>query len=59
MKNPIPRCNFFATPVDADSLMEYVAQFNGSERAVAMTAAMMAMNLAHKMVEELHVSEQV
>ena len=59
MKNPIPRCNFFATPVDADALMEYIGSMTGPERAVAMTAAMMALNLAHQLVEELHVGEEV
>jgi hypothetical protein len=30
--------------------MDYIQRFNGSERVVATTAAMMALNLAHSIV---------
>ena len=59
MQNPIPYTGFFATPDSYTDLINYVGQFNGSERAVAMTAACMALNLAHNLVEELHVGERV
>ena len=59
MQNPIPYTGFFATPDSYTDLIEYLEQFNGSERAVAMTAACMALNLAHRLVEQQHVAEGV
>ena len=50
MHNPIPRSGFFATPESVEALMDYIQRFNGSERVVATTAAMMALNLAHSIV---------
>jgi hypothetical protein len=50
MMNPVPRSGFFATPESVEDLMEYIQRFNGSERVVATTVAMMALNLAHSMV---------
>jgi hypothetical protein len=52
MNNPLQRNNMFATPVDMESLMKYCERFTGGERVAALTAACMAWNLAHKMVED-------
>lgn len=50
MNNPIPRCNLFATPDSMADLLAYVERMTGSERAVATTVAMMALNLANRLV---------
>jgi len=50
--NPIPKNNLFATPQSAEQFAEYLMNFTGSERTVAFTAAQMALNLAHKLVEQ-------
>ena len=42
---------FFETPKDMDDLMSRLEMFAGSERAVAMTAAAMAWNLAAKVTK--------
>ena len=52
MNNPIPRSGFFATPATVEDLMAYVGQLSGSERVVAMTVAMMALNLANQIVQK-------
>lgn len=52
MSNPIPRNGFCATPESVEDLFDYLNIFNGSERATAMLAASMALNLAHKLVED-------
>jgi hypothetical protein len=59
MINPIPKTGFFATPKSYQELIEYIGRFNGSEKALAMTIACMSLNLAHDLVEELHVKESV
>jgi hypothetical protein len=50
MHNPIPRSGFFATPNSVEDLMAYVERMSGSERVVATTVMMMALNLANKLV---------
>ena len=52
MKNPIAPIPLFHTPDDMDALISYCECFSGAEKAVAITCAAMALNLAHKMVEE-------
>jgi hypothetical protein len=52
MTNPIPKNAFFATPVDMAALEAQIMQFTGQERMIAMVSAMMALNLAHKLVAE-------
>jgi len=52
MKNPIPTTGFVATPDSLDDLMEYCERFSGQEKIIAMVAATMALNLAHKMFNE-------
>ena len=51
MENPIPFTSIFATPADHSELIDWVSNYSGSERVAAMTAAHLALNLAHKMVE--------
>jgi cell division protein FtsL len=50
MQNPIPKNNFFATPESMQALEDQIMNFTGQERMVAMTAALMALNLAHELV---------
>jgi len=50
MQNPIPKNNFFATPDTMKALEDQIMSFTGQERMVAMTAALMALNLAHELV---------
>jgi cell division protein FtsL len=52
MTNPIPKNNFFATPDSMQALEDQIMQFTGQERMIAMVSAMMALNLAHRMVEQ-------
>ena len=59
MNNPIPRSGFFATPVTVEDLMAYVERMSGSERVVATTVAMMALNLANQLVQKELDAEQV
>ena len=55
--NPIPFTGLFHTPANGTELMEWVGRLSGSERTVAMTAACMALNLAHTQVAHLFPSE--
>lgn len=57
MDNPVPYTGLFATPADHTELIDYIGRFSGSERMVAMTAAHMALNLAHKLVAEAATAE--
>ena len=52
MKNPIQKNGFFATPDSMQALEDQIMAFTVQERMVAMTAALMALNLASKMVDE-------
>ena len=52
MKNPIQKNGFFATPDSMQALEDQNMAFSGSERMIAMTAALMALNLASKLVDE-------
>jgi cell division protein FtsL len=52
MKNPIQKNGFFATPDSMQALEDQIMSFTGQERMVAMTAALMALNLASKLVDE-------
>ena len=52
MKNPIQKNGFFATPDSMQALEDQIMTFTGSERMIAMTAALMALNLASKLVDE-------
>jgi len=53
MKNPIPRSNMFATPINLAALLLQIDNIsNKSERATVMTYVMMALNTAHNLVEQ-------
>jgi cell division protein FtsL len=52
MKNPIQKNGFFATPDSMQALEDQIMAFSGQERMIAMTAALMALNLASKLVDE-------
>jgi len=50
-ENPIPHSTMFDTPSSLEDLMEWIERLSGSEKAVAMVSAGMAMNLAYHIVE--------
>ncbi len=52
MRNPIQKNNFFATPASMQALEDQIMNFTGQERMVAMTAALMALNLASDLVDK-------
>lgn len=52
MTNPIPQCNLFATPDSLNELLDWCLAHNGAEKIIALTAANMALNIAHKLVNE-------
>ena len=56
MTNPIPKSNLFHAPEDWEQLFAWISGLSGSERTAATTAAMMALNLAHDLVEREKVS---
>lgn len=59
MKNPIPHSNLFATPESYADLEACIESLPKKDKALAYTYVMMALNLSHKMVEELRISEEV
>ena len=52
MKNPIQKNGLFDTPTSAQDLIDWCMLMSGSERTVAITAAMMALNLASRLVDQ-------
>ena len=56
--NNISPSNAFYTPADIKDLEERLDNYSGSEAAVAWTAAMMAWNLACKLVNESKTEEE-
>jgi len=53
MKNPIPRSNMFATPINLAALLLQIDNIsNKSERATVLTYVMMTLNTAHNLVEQ-------
>lgn len=54
MSNPIPRSDLFVTPVSFEELMLMTENCTGdnNERRLVYLGAMMALNLAHKLVED-------
>jgi hypothetical protein len=54
MSNPIPRSGLFVTPESFEELMEMTQNCTGDdkERRLVFLGAMMALNLAHKLIEE-------
>lgn len=61
MQNPIPYSNLFVTPDSFEELMTMTENCTGNdnERRLVYLGVMMALNLSHKLVEELHVREAV
>ena len=61
MQNPIPYSNLFVTPDSFEELMTMTENCTGDdkERKLVFLGVMMALNLSHKLVEELHVREAV
>lgn len=60
MDNPIPKSNLFTTPADMEHLVLLLNSCGTKEeQRMAWFGAMMAMNLAHNLVEQLHIKEQV
>lgn len=60
MLNPIPHSGLFVTPNDMEELLSMTENFsNNEERRLVFLGAMMALNLSHKLVEELHIKEKV
>jgi hypothetical protein len=57
--NPIPKTGLFATPENFEQLMQYCERFSGQERVIAITVATMALNLAHKVVEDEILSKEI
>jgi hypothetical protein len=59
VQNPIPKTGLFATPESFEQLMEYCQRFTGQERIIAITCATMALNLAHREVEDKILSREI
>ena len=56
--NPIPSSGMFATPDNQADLFAYLQKFSGPELVLAMTVAMMTMNLCKQMVDEAVADQQ-
>ena len=60
MQNPIPRSGLFTTPADLEHLTRLLNECGSAEeQRMAWYGAMIALNLANAMVEELHIEEGV
>ena len=60
IRKPNIRCNLFTTPADMDHLVTLLNSCGTKEeQRMAWFGAMIALNLAHNIVEELHVKENV
>jgi cell division protein FtsL len=59
VNNPIQKNNFFATPESMQALEDQIMKFSGNERTIAMVAAMMALNLAHEIIEKEILSKEI
>lgn len=60
MNNPIPRSGLWITPADMDHLTRLLNEVGSKEeQRMAWHGAMLALNLSHDMVEQLHVAEAV
>ena len=55
----LPRSQFFATPKDLNELLEFIERFHGSERTIAMTSAMMALNLSRNLAKQYAKEKEV
>lgn len=52
MQNPIPNSSLFDTPTTSQDLIDWCMLHTGGERVAAITAAMMALNLASYLVDK-------
>ena len=60
VKNPIPRSGLFTTPADLEHLTLLLNECGSAEeQRMAWYGAMMALNLAHQLVEEEILSKEV
>jgi hypothetical protein len=60
MNNPITKSNLFVTPADMAHLTLLLNECGSKEeQRMAWYGAMMALNLAHDMIEATHVKESV
>jgi len=60
MLNPIPRSNLWMTPASMDQLTQLLNESGSKEeQRMAWYGAMLALNLAHDIVEQLHIKENV
>ena len=60
MQNPIPRSGLFTTPADLEHLTRLLNECGSAEeQRMAWYGAMIALNLANAMIEELHIEEGV
>jgi hypothetical protein len=60
MINPITKFNLFKTPASFEELNELIENIGSAEeKRMAWLGAMMAWNLAHDLVEQAHIKEQV
>jgi hypothetical protein len=60
MQNPIPKSGLWVTPADMDHLTRLLNEVGSAEeQRMAWHGAMLALNLAHDLVEQQHVAEGV
>jgi hypothetical protein len=60
MLNPIPKSNLWMTPASMDHLTRLLNESGSKEeQRMAWYGAMLALNLAHDIVEQLHIKENV
>jgi hypothetical protein len=60
MNNPIAKSNLFMTPASFEELSEIIESIGSSEeKRMAWMGAMLALNLAHDLIESAHIKEQV
>jgi hypothetical protein len=51
-ENPLKKAGLFHTPDSVAELHEYLGRLSGSQGVLALTCAMMAWNLASKIIDE-------
>jgi hypothetical protein len=60
MNNPIAKSNLFMTPASFEELSEIIESIGSQEeKRMAWMGAMLALNLAHDLIESAHIKEQV
>lgn len=56
MKNPVPQNKFFATPDSFEELQSMIEAIGDpEEKRMAWLGAMLALNLAHNLIESTHI----